>query len=179
MKEESFKSDNLLEQKMTQFKCSIEVLQKDVGDKVTTIWEKTNLDDAAFIKVQNVPNLLDINGVEADPTSGNVTLSIIDLQSLNKCNSFINNTFKNNYSEFVPSELVEDEEDQNFQHTDRLRKVLGGCHANLQCKAVMIDLSQQLPKPNIAIDGVAVDSSLVDRVEISQVLYNTRNELTQ
>jgi len=89
-------------------------LQKDVGDKVTTIWEKTNLDDAAFIKVQNVPNLLDINGVEADPTSGNVNLSIIDLQSLNKCNSFINNTFKNNYNEFVSSELVEDEEDQNF-----------------------------------------------------------------
>jgi len=62
------------------------------------------LDDAAFVKVQNVPNLLDINGVDADPTSGSVTLSIIDLESLNKCNSFLNSTFKNNLNEFAPSD---------------------------------------------------------------------------
>ncbi len=48
-----------------------------------------------------------------------------------------------------------------------LRKVLGGCHVNLQAKAVKIDFSQQLAKPGISIDGVAIDSSLVSRVEIS------------
>jgi hypothetical protein len=81
MKEERYKSAEfgLAFDTKKVFKCAVEVLQADVGDQESTTWEGTAVQDAGFLKIQSVPNLLDINGVDADPTSGNVTLSIIDM----------------------------------------------------------------------------------------------------
>lgn len=54
-----------------------------------------------------------------------------------------------------------------------MRSLLASSHVNLLSKSVKIDLGQQYSKPSISIDGIEINSSNVDRIEISIVMYES------
>lgn len=84
-------------------------------------------------------------------------------------NGFLNTKFINQISEYLPYEESNDvhiSDSKMHENADNLRTTLANSHTNFYSNQTKVHL-QGRTKPLVSIDGVAVDSSDIECLEVS------------
>ena len=133
----------------------------------------------AYLKLINVPSLLDIGGTTPDPTDESLTLSMIDHATLSQISQFTQEPDTELGAELGAEELDAPGTGSKSENDDtplvQLKKVIQALHMNqrvVHSKIILNDDRWGEQRPHISIDGVEYNTeedTLIESITVSRV----------